>query len=1043
MLVTKIIEFCLNRSRLVILASVVMGVIGWISMKKLPMDAIPDLSETQVILFTEWMGRNPQLIEDQVTYPLVTRMLSVPGVSTVRGFSMFGMSFVYVIFNDSTDIYWARSRILEYLPSVMKILPENVTPILGPDATGVGWIYQYVLKDDSGKHSLAEMRAFQDWYLKYWLSSVAGVAEVASIGGFEKQYQVELNPGKMYTLKISPGQIAGAIRMSNQAVGGSTLQRNEREYYVNSPGYVYKKEDLENVAISLGQGGTPLRLAELARIIEGPGIRRGVTDFNGEGDHVGGVIVMRQGEDAVKVIANVKKKIAEISGSLPEGIEIVPVYDRSGLIRDAVRTLSSNLIEEIIVVCIVIFVFLLHFRSVLIVAITLPLTVLISFIPMYFLDIRLNIMSLGGIILAAGDIVDGIVVCIENAHKRFADTGESDVDRKAVILEACREVGPSIFSSLLVIAISFIPIFALQAQEGKLFHPMAYTKTFAMLVAAVITITLTPALMYYLIRGRIFSEEKNPVNRFIDRYYTPVLRYALEHKRNVIIATVILTVVPGFLFTRLGSEFMPPLWEGDLLYMPITNPGISVDTARQLITAQNVEIKKIPEVESVFGKAGRYETPTDPAPLSMFEATIRLKPRSEWRKGMNDEKLLTELDQAVKIGGLNRAWTKPVRGRVDMLSTGIRTQVGVKIFGKDLVEIEKIGKHIEMQLSQVKGTRSVYAEKISEGYYVDFIPDRLRLQRYGINVGDAQMVLETVVGGMVIGQTVQGRERYAITLRYPRELRDSTEQLRKVLVTAAGGAQIPLGELGDIQMRNGPPMILDENGFLAGYVYVDLTDRDTGGYVEDAKKKVAEGLKLPAGYFLKWTGQYEYLERMQARMKYVIPLTLILVFIVLYIGNRSVLQSSMIMVSVPLCLSGAILLMFALNYNTSVAVYSGAIALIGVAVETTAIMLVFVDDYIKKAGTATHDAILAGARKSLRPVMMATGMNILGLVPIMIDSGVGSDVMKRIAIPMAGGLATLIILTLIFVPVYYSMLKKSETLPPILPPSRKGKRAAA
>lgn len=1034
-IIGKIIAWCVTNTRFTLILAALLGLWGMYCLKNIQVDAIPDLSETQVIIFTEWMGRSPDIIENQITYPLVTAMLSAPKVSVVRGFSMFGMSFTYVIFEDGTDIYWARSRVIEYLSKLSGQLPQGATPSIGPDATGVGWVFQYVLVDPTGKYNLSEIKTFQDWYLKYWLTSVPGVAEVTSVGGFEKQYQVELDPNKLAALKIPIQNVISAIRESNTDVGGRTLEISEREYYVRGLGYIKDPKEVENISIGIGPDNTPIRVGDVGKVNLGPNIRRGISDFNGQGDTVGGLIVMRQGEDVSRVIESVKEKIEEVKGAFPPGLELKIVYDRSSLIEEAVSTLKNAILEEIVLVCIVILVFLLHIRSVLVVVITLPLSVLISMIPMYYLGISLNIMSMGGIILAIGDIVDGIIVFIENTHKKIA-AGKGARSTQELTVEACQELGPSIFSALLIIAISFLPIFALQAQEGKLFHPLAYTKTFAMIAAALVTITVTPPLIAYFVKGRIRSEGENPVNRWLQNSYRPILQWCLQKTRIVLVGMAALVVVCGFAFTRLGSEFMPPLWEGDLLYMPITVPGISVTAASDLLTRQSAAIKAFPEVETVFGKAGRFETPTDPAPLSMFEYTIRLKPRSEWREGLSDDELIAGLDEAVAVPGMNRAWTKPVRGRIDMLSTGIRTPVGIKIFGKDLKVIENIGQQLEQTLNTVRGTRSVYAERIVGGYYLDFEPDRTALQRYGLNVGDAQRVIETAIGGMEISQTVEGRERYSINVRYPRELRDDVDKLSRILVATPTGAQVPLGQLGKLVMRNGPPMVLNENGSLAGYVYIDLKDRDPGGYVNDAKEAVKRDITLPPGYFITWTGQYEYLERMQERMKIVLPLTLALIFGFLYFSNKSVAKTVIIMASVPLSLIGGILLMWALGYNTSVAVWAGAIALIGVAVETAAIMIVFLDQAWKKRtqenrlkdSDDTTAATLEGAQKGLRAVLMAVSMNIFGLMPVMMATGLGADVMKRLASPMFGGLVSLMLLTLIVIPVIYKMREERIAL---------------
>jgi Cu(I)/Ag(I) efflux system membrane protein CusA/SilA len=1030
-MIERIIAVSSEYWKLTLAAALLLGLWGAWCLRGIRIDAIPDLSETQVIIFSEWMGRSPDLIEDQVTYPLVTAMIAAPRVKVVRGFTMFGMSFTYVIFEDGTDIYWARSRVLEYLSKLSGKLPPGVTPSIGPDATGVGWIFQYVLVDRTGKHDLAEIRSFQDWYLRYWLQSVPGVAEVASVGGFEKQYQVELDPNRLRALDVPLDRVVAAIRNSNQDVGGRTVEIAEREYYVRGRGYVKSPRDLENVTIGVGAGGTPIRVADVGRVTLGPNIRRGVADLDGRGDVVGGVVVMRQDEDVSRVIAALKQKIAEVRGAFPPGVELEAVYDRSSLIEQAVATLSEALVEEIVIVCIVILIFLFHFRSTLVAAITLPLSVLISFIPLYYLGIGLNIMSLGGIILAVGDIVDAIVVFVENSHKKLAEESGRRT-RQEIVVEACRELGPSLTSSLLIIAVSFLPIFALQAQEGKLFHPLAWTKTFAMIAAALVSITVAPPLIWMLVRGRVRSEQGNPVNRALQRVYRPVLRSSLRHSWVVLGTMAALVGVSGWLFTRLGSEFMPPLWEGDLLYMPITVPGISITSASDLLTRQDAALREVPEVRSVFGKAGRYETATDPSPLSMLEVTIQLKPRDEWRRGLSDDELVRQLDEKVDVPGLNRAWTRPVRGRVDMLSTGIRTQVGVKIFGKSLTVIEDVGRRLESILSRVPGTRSVYAERVSGGYYVDFEPDREVLQRYGLNVGDVQMVVETAIGGMEISQTVEGRERYTVNVRYPRELRDDVDRLARVIVPTPTGAQVPIGQLGRIVARSGPPMILDENGSLAGYVYVDLEGRDTGGYVEDAKRAVAAELEMPPGYFLVWTGQYEYLARMQQRMKVVVPLTLLLVFALLYLAVHSAAKTLLIMASVPLSLVGGIVLMWALGYNTSVAVWAGAIALIGVAVETASIMVVFLDEawarWRKEGRLAGREDFVAataeGAEKSLRPVLMAVAMNIFGLIPVMTATGIGADVMKRLSSPMFGGLVSLTLLTLIVIPVIYAMLEQ-------------------
>lgn len=1035
--VERLIAFCGRRPKLILVIALLTALWGAYCLKNIRVDALPDLSQTQVILYSEWMGRGPDLIEDQVTYPLVSAMLSAPNVSVVRGFSMFGMSFVYVIFADGTDIYWARSRVLEYLSKIGSKLPEGVTPTIGPDASGVGWILQYALVDPTGKNDLSAIRSFQDWSLRYWLSSVPGVAEVAGIGGFEKQYQIELDPNKLAALNVSLEQVMSAVRDSNQNVGGRTLEISEREYYVQGLGYVTDPREIEDVAVGLGENGVPIRVADIGKVSLGPNIRRGFADLNGQGDTVGGLIVMRQGEDTSRVIAAVKKKIEEVKGSFPEGIELKIVYDRSDLIQEAIRTLRGALAEEILVVCLVILVFLMHVRSMIVAAATLGLSVLASFIPMHYLGIGLNVMSLGGIILAVGDIIDGVVVLIENSHKSLASQ-DGGSDRKDLILKACREVGPSLFSALLVMAVSFLPIFALEAEEGKLFRPLAFTKTFAMLSAAIVSVTVAPPLIALLVKGRIRREDENPLNRVLTAGYRKALRFCLARARWVFTGLVLLVAWSVFLFFSLGSEFMPMLWEGSLLYMPITPPGISVTAIGDLLSRQGEAIKSVPEVADVFGKSGKYDTSTDPAPISMLEYTITLKPKSLWRESMTEEKLIAELDRAVAVPGLNRAWTRPVRGRIDMLSTGIRTPVGVKIFGKDLKTIERIGSEVESALSRVRGTRSVYAEKIVGGYYVDFAPDRPLLARYGLTVGEVQRVIESAVGGMTISQTIEGRERYTINLRYPRELRDDVEKLARVLVATPTGANVPLGLLGRFMKRSGPPMILDEDGLLAGYVYIDVEGRDIGGYVDDAKEAVARSVSVPEGYFISWTGQYEYLERVREKMRVVLPLTLALVFGLLYMSLKSAKKTWLVMAAVPLSLTGGVILMRALHYNMSVAVWAGVIALIGVAVETASIMVIFLDEAWESSRRESRlrtpedfdRATMDGAQKCLRPTLMAVAMNVIGLIPVMSASGIGSDVIKRISSPMFGGLVSLTGLTLFAIPLAYrwmNMKMKDET----------------
>lgn len=1032
-MLSRLIRWSTNNSKSIYMLFLVLSLWGAYCLKNIKVDAIPDLSETQVIIFSEWMGRSPDLIEDQVTYPLVTALLSAPQVRVVRGQSMFGMSFVYVIFEDGTDLYWARSRVVEYLSRLSGQLPAGVTPSIGPDASGVGWVFQYALVDPTGKHDLSEIKTFQDWYLRYWLTSVPGVAEVASVGGYEKQYQVELDPNKMTAFKIPITRVINAIKENNKDVGGRTIEISEKEHYVRGRGYVKDPTQLENISLGIGPNGTPIRIADVGKVNIGPNIRRGVSDLDGKGDTVGGVIVMRQGEDVSTVIDGVKKKIKEVKGAFPPGLELKVIYDRSNLIEEAISTLWNNIIEEIILVCIVMYIFLLHFRSTLVVVISLVSSILIGIIPLYYLGISLNIMSLGGIILAIGDIVDGGIILVENTHKKIS-ASSGKIDYKEITIEACSELGPGLFSAILVIAVSFLPIFTMEAQEGKLFQPLAFTKTFVMLATALTTVTIVPVLISSLVRGKIRKEEDNPVHKRLMNWYRPVINWSLRHAKKVIALATGLVILSGVAFTRLGSEFMPSLWEGDLLYMPITLPGISITSATDILSRQGAAIKKIPEVETVFGKAGRYETPTDPAPLSMFEFTIRLRPRSKWRDGLDEEELVAELDKAVEIPGINRAWTKPIRGRTDMLSTGIRTPVGIKIFGKDINVIEEIGQQLESALNKVEGTRSVYAERIAGGYYVDFVPDHRILQRYGLNVSDAQMVLETAIGGMDISQTVEGRERYTINVRYPRELRDNLEKLGRVLVTTPLGVQVPLSQLGKISTKMGPPMVLDEDGSIAGYVYIDLEGRDPGGYVSDAKKIVEKEVKLPPGYFISWTGQYEYLERMQSKMKMVLPLTILLIFGFLYISMKSVSRTLMTMLSLPLAAVGSILFIWALQYNMSAAIWVGVIALMGVAIQDTMVMVVFLDEAWEKRRKANElnnlqdcfNATSEGALKSLRSIIMDLVTDFIGLLPVMLSVGLGADVMKRLSAPMFGGLVLLMFFILIVIPAVYFLCEKRK-----------------
>jgi Cu(I)/Ag(I) efflux system membrane protein CusA/SilA len=1033
-MIGKLIELC-GRNRLIVFIVVGLVLIWSVwAIRKTPLDALPDLSDVQVIIFTEWMGRSPDLIEDQITYPIVTTFLGAPKVKLVRGFTMFGMSFVSVIFQDGTDLYWARSRALEYLSKIQGQLPEGVTPIIGPDATGVGWVFEYALIDESGKHNLQELRSFQDWYLRYWLQSVPGVAEVASVGGYQKEYQVEIDPTKLQAFDLSIADINEAIRLSNEDVGGRVIELAEHEYALRGRGYITNKEMLEQVVVGTDQKGTPILIRDIGRVQIGGNIRRGLAELNGDGEVVGGVIVMRVGEDTAKVIDRVKEKIKEMEPSFPPGIKLVTTYDRSSLIRHSVNTLSEALIEEIIIVSLVILIFLFHFRSTLVSIITLPIAIMISFIPMYYMGINANIMSLAGIIIAIGDIVDSAVIMTENAHKKLEQDGGTR-PRVDIVIEAAREIGPSIFAALFVIVIGFLPVFVLQEQEGRLFSPLAYMKTFSVAFGALLGVTLVPALMVSFIRGKIRPEMKNPVTRLSIAVYKPILRFCVRWRYFVAggCLALILGTIP--IYYKLGSEFMPPLDEETILFMPITTPGISIEAVKKLVQTQDKILKSFPEVQSVFGKAGRAETPTDPAPLSMIETVITLKPKSEWRAGMTKDRLVEEMNRALHFAGVQNAFTMPIKARIDMLTTGIRTPTGIKIFGKDLAQIAMLGEDLEKILKNVPGTRSVYAEREMGGFFIDFIPNREALARYGLTISEVNDIVEIAIGGIDVNTTtIEGRERYKINVRYPRELRNDIDKLKQVLVPIKMKSKVmgrvehvPLGQLGKIEAVMGPPMIKDEMGSLSGWVYIDIERRDVGGYVKDAKKTVEQNLKLPTGYYLKWTGQYEYLERIQALMKVVIPLTLIIIAIVLYLNFRGIAQTLIVMLSVPFAAIGAIWLLFSVSYNTSVAVWVGMIALLGTAAETTSIMVVYLDEGFKKWSeegriTSQEDLVsmtVEHGASRVRPLIMAVALNIFGLLPIIWSSGVGSDVAKRIAAPLWGGLISLTLLTLFVVPAIY------------------------
>jgi copper/silver efflux system protein len=1028
-MIEKIIEYSVKNKFLVLLMTLFLIGGGVYAMLRMPLDAIPDLSDVQVIIFTEYAGQAPQVVEDQVTYPLTTAMLSVPFAKVVRGYSFFGISFVYIIFEDGTDLYWARSRVLEYLNFVAGRLPAGVTPSLGPDATGVGWVYEYTLESD--KHDLAQLRSIQDWFLRYELASVPGVSEVASIGGYVKQYQIVVDPNKLLAFNIPLQKIKMAVRRSNNDVGGKLVEMGETEFMIRGLGYIKTLQDLANVPLDVDQRGTPILLRNVATIKIGPELRRGIADYNGTGETVGGVVVMRFGENALEVIDSVKKRLEELKAGLPEGVRIKTVYDRSGLILRAVDNLKKTLIEESLIVALVCVVFLLHLRSALVGIFTLPVGVLISFIIMERQGINANIMSLGGIAIAVGAMVDAAIVMIENAHKHIEHDGGKKPHWE-LITDAAKEVGPALFFSLLIIAVSFLPVFTLEAQEGRLFRPLAYTKTYAMMGASLLAITVVPVLMGYMIRGRILPEGKNPVNRLLIWIYHPIIKLVLRAKILVVLLAVVVLAVTYIPWKRMGSEFMPPLNEGDLLYMPTTLPGISVTKAKELLQQTDRIIAGFPEVRHVFGKIGRAETATDPAPLSMIETTIMLKPESEWRPGMTMERLVDELDKAIQFPGLTNAWTMPIKTRIDMLSTGIKTPVGIKLMGENLQVLSDLGEEVEAVMREVPGTLSVYAERVTGGNFLDFDIRRTEAARYGLTVGDVQDIIMTAIGGMNITQTVEGLERYPVNLRYGSELRDSPEKLRRILVPTPSGAQVPITQLADIRIVKGPPVVKSENARNTAWIYVDIRGIDVGTYVRKAQAVVKDKIKLPAGYSMVWSGQYEYMVRAQKRLMIVVPMTLVIIFLLLYFNFKSVAESLIVMLSVPFALTGGLWLMDFLGYNMSVTVGVGFIALAGVAAETGVVMLIYLDLSYKKFkakfGERFHrghlgEAIEEGAALRVRPKMMTVVAIMAGLMPIMWSRGAGSEVMKRIAAPMVGGMVSATILTLIVVPAIYGLWK--------------------
>ncbi|KAB0300944.1 efflux RND transporter permease subunit [Vibrio fortis] len=1037
-MINAIIRWSISNRFLVLVATIALTLGGLYSVKNTPVDAIPDLSDVQVIIKTSYPGQAPQVVEDQVTYPLTTAMLAVPGAETVRGYSFFGDSYVYIIFNDDTDMYWARSRVLEYLSQVAPKLPASAKPTLGPDATGVGWIYSYVLQDKTGQHDLAELRSLQDWFLKYELQTVNGVSEVATVGGMVKQYQVQIDPAKLRAYDLTLKQVNNAIQSGNQETGASVIEVAEAEHMVRTSGYLSGIDDLKALPLKVTAKGTPLLLGDIADVNLGPQMRRGISELNGEGEAVGGVIVMRFGENASEVIAEVKTKLDDLQRSLPDGVEIVATYDRSTLIDSAVENLWQKLAEEFLVVAVVCALFLFHIRSSLVIALSLPVGILSAFIVMHWQGINANIMSLGGIAIAIGAMVDGAIVMIENVHKHIERTPLNDNNRWQVIGKAAEEVGAPLFFSLLIITLSFVPVFALEGQEGKMFSPLAFTKTYAMAASAGLAITLVPVLMGYFIRGKVLPEHKNPINKGLVGLYRPLLNLSLRFPKTIIMVALALMASAYYPTSKLGSEFIPPLDEGDLMYMPTTYPGISIGKARELLQQTNKLIKTIPEVETVWGKIGRAETATDPAPLTMIETVIQFKSKDTWRDGVTPESLRDELNNLIQFPGLTNAWVMPIKTRIDMLATGIKTPIGIKIAGPDLKVIEKIGADIEPILNDLPGTASVYAERVAGGRYVTIDINRRAAARYGLNIAEIQQVISTAVGGMNVGETVEGLERYPINVRYPQEYRDSVIKLQNLPLITANGASIALADVADVRYEDGPPMIKTENARPNGWVFVDIEGRDLGTYVENAKRAVAEQLELPAGYSLAWSGQYEYMERAKERLSIVVPITIAIIMLLLYLSFRRVEEVMVIMLTLPLAMVGGVWLMHYLGYNFSIAVGVGFIALAGVAVEIGVIMLVYLNqawNFKKQDHENAHtplqhsdllDAIREGAGLRVRPVMMTVLTVIIGLIPIMYGQGTGSEVMQRIAAPMIGGMASALLLTLLVIPAIFVLWKQRD-----------------
>jgi Cu(I)/Ag(I) efflux system membrane protein CusA/SilA len=1034
-MIANIINWSIHNRFFVLLATLMIMGVGIYSVKNTPVDAIPDLSDVQVIIKTTYPGQAPQVVEDQVTYPLTTAMLSVPGAQTVRGYSFFGDSYVYIIFDEDTDLYWARSRVLEYLSQVAPTLPDNAKPQLGPDATGVGWVYLYALVDRTGQHDLSELRSLQDWFLKYELQTVAGVSEVAAVGGMVKQYQVRVSPEKLRAFDIPLSHIQMAIKQANQEVGASVVELAEAEYMVRASGYIQSEEDLNNIPLGVNENGTPLLLKDIADIGIGPQMRRGIAELNGEGEAVGGVIVMRYGENAQKTIEAVKDKLEQLKKSLPKGVEVVTVYDRSGLIERAVENLWQTLFIEFLVVALVCMIFLMHVRSAFVAIISLPIGILVAFIIMHLQGINANIMSLGGIAVAIGTMIDGAIVMIENMHKHMERTNVTDENRWAVVTKAATEVGPALFFSLLIITVSFLPVFTLEAQEGRMFSPLAYTKTYAMAAAAILAITLVPVLMGYFVRGKIKPESENPTNRFLMKGYQPLLTAVLNHPKKALMGAIVLMLSTLWPMSQIGSEFIPPLDEGDLMYMPTTYPGISIGKARELLQQTDKLIATVPEVESVFGKIGRAETATDPAPLTMIETFIQLKPQDQWRDGMDKEKLKAELDALVKLPGVTNAWVMPIKTRIDMLATGIKTPVGIKIAGPKLSEIQSIGEQLEVILKDVPGTASVYSERVAGGRYIKVDINREKAARFNLNIADIQQVIATAIGGMNVTQTVEGLERYPVNIRYPQYYRDSPEQLALLPIVTPSGLRIALADVANVYIEDGPPGIKSENARINGWTFIDIENVDVGTYVEQAKKIVNDQLNLPPGYSINWSGQYEYMLRAKEKLTYVVPLTLSIITILLFLSFRRIQETAIIMATFPLGLVGGVWLLYFYDYNFSIAVGVGFIALAGLAVETAVIMLVYLNqawnDLLEKVkdGTAKLsreniiESVRQGALMRVRPVLMTAISDLAGLLPVLYSTGTGAEVMSRLAAPLVGGMITAIALTLLIIPCVFLIWK--------------------